>query len=312
MISIIIPVYNASDFVSHTITSILNNTIQPKQIIIVDDGSTDDSYRICKNFALSHEHITLIHQKNGGVSSARNCGLKYATSEYIWFVDADDWIMPDSIYVINEFLSKNERYYQPDILFSNMIVLGNPAIAQDKFIYHYNTEFLNENKNKDDLFYYLYETINIGWVIWRHIYRLEFIVQNQLVFDENLIMFEDMDWLMKVLIKAKRVSALNQTIYAYSNNNQNSLTRQKRTMRLYNDYATICIKWFRYFQNNMEEGKGRNALLKNISDSYKCAFTFIANLEKNDKTVAFKKYMNNFDIAIYNPFENFDKSILIK
>ena len=95
MISIIVPVYNAQPFLERCLKSVLGQTYKDIQLVLVDDGSVDRSGQICDEFAAKDSRVLVIHQKNAGVSAARNAGLQAATGEYIGFVDADDYIAPD-------------------------------------------------------------------------------------------------------------------------------------------------------------------------------------------------------------------------
>lgn len=90
LISIIVPVYNVADFLAECIDSIMRQSYQNLEIIIVDDGSTDNSGKICDEYALQDNRINVIHRKNGGLSAARNTGLDSATGEYVSFIDSDD------------------------------------------------------------------------------------------------------------------------------------------------------------------------------------------------------------------------------
>lgn len=95
MISVIVPVYNAQRYLEKCVQSILAQTYSDIQLILVNDGSTDESGQLCDALAGRDHRVTVIHQKNAGVSAARNAGLDAATGEYIGFVDADDTIVPD-------------------------------------------------------------------------------------------------------------------------------------------------------------------------------------------------------------------------
>lgn len=91
-VSIIVPVYNTEKYISRCIESILSQTFEDIEIIIVDDGSTDGCGAICDKFALRDERVRVVHQKNSGVSVARNVGIELSSGEWIGFVDSDDWI----------------------------------------------------------------------------------------------------------------------------------------------------------------------------------------------------------------------------
>lgn len=94
-VSIIIPVYNSERYLNITINSLFNQTFQDFELILVNDGSTDTSGKLCDDFALKDERVIVIHKTNGGVSVARNTGIEQARGELIWFVDHDDFVFPD-------------------------------------------------------------------------------------------------------------------------------------------------------------------------------------------------------------------------
>ena len=111
LISIIVPVYNVEKYLSRCIDSILNQTYTNLEILLVNDGSTDSSGVICDLFASKDSRITVTHKKNGGLSDARNVGIKKATGQYIGFVDSDDWINPK----MYEKLYENIKKYDSEI-----------------------------------------------------------------------------------------------------------------------------------------------------------------------------------------------------
>ena len=99
LISVIVPVYNVQKYVRKSVESILQQTYKNLEIILVDDGSTDESGKICDMLARSDNRVTVIHKKNGGLSDARNAGLDRATGELIGFVDSDDYIKEQEIVI---------------------------------------------------------------------------------------------------------------------------------------------------------------------------------------------------------------------
>ena len=101
IVSIVIPVFNGEAFIKNCITSVINQTIQELQIIVVDDGSKDNTLQILRAFENEDERIEVIHQDNAGVSAARNAGLQSVQSEWVLFVDADDTIMPEYLSLIH-------------------------------------------------------------------------------------------------------------------------------------------------------------------------------------------------------------------
>lgn len=111
-ISIIVPIYNAEEYLNKCIPSILNQTEKDIQLILVDDGSTDGSRRLCEDYAEGDSRILFLHQKNSGVSAARNLGISQASGKYIGFVDSDDWIEPEMF----EYLLKEANQSDADVV----------------------------------------------------------------------------------------------------------------------------------------------------------------------------------------------------
>ena len=95
LISVIVPVYNVAAWLPRCVDSVLTQTYQNLEILLIDDGSTDASGEICDAYAEKDPRIRVIHKKNGGLSSARNAGLDVSNGQYIGFVDSDDWIEPE-------------------------------------------------------------------------------------------------------------------------------------------------------------------------------------------------------------------------
>lgn len=112
LISIIVPVYNVEKYLNKCIDSIINQTYKNIEIILVDDGSTDNSGKICDEYLLRDSRIKVIHKNNGGLSSARNEGINISSGEYIGFVDSDDWVEPN----MYEEMYKKILYSNADIV----------------------------------------------------------------------------------------------------------------------------------------------------------------------------------------------------
>lgn len=108
MISVIVPVYNVEEYLPTCIESIINQTYEDLEILLIDDGSTDKSGRICDEYAKQDNRCIVIHQQNKGVSETRNTGLNHATGDYISFIDGDDYIHPQMLEILYEALQKGD------------------------------------------------------------------------------------------------------------------------------------------------------------------------------------------------------------
>lgn len=139
LVSIIVPIYNVEVYLEHCLTSLAKQRYSNLEIIMVDDGSTDDSNSICKRFSKIDSRFILIEQKNAGLGSARNAGMKRATGNYICFVDSDDYVHPDYVRVLYENLIK----YQADISMCSYYKFQNEM--DDGYINQVNTAESNVN-----------------------------------------------------------------------------------------------------------------------------------------------------------------------
>ncbi len=174
-ISIIIPVYNSSKYLKKCLDSLVNQTVDDIEIIMVNDGSTDNSEKIIKEYQKQDKRIKLINKQNGGQASARNLGLKQAKGEYISFIDSDDYV---DINLCKDTLKKatNENY--DIVVFDYYIVVD----SEEKY-----NKVLKNNKtgkiSQKDFFW-------AGACPWNKIYRKKFLIENNFSFPEG-IMYED-------------------------------------------------------------------------------------------------------------------------
>ena len=207
MISIVVPVYNNKDRVKRSVESILNQTYQDIEIVMVDDGSTDGSGLICDQLAEEYPNVCkVIHQKNMGVSVARNVAIENTHGEYIGFVDSDDYIEPDFLEKLVDAMERNDA----DIVVSYFNVIKGeeefPPKMEEK-------ELLYQGENHDDVFLNFFNSKRgITTVVWNKLYRKE-------LFDNLLFKpgakYEDKLIMHHILDKAKRIAYINYYGYNY-------------------------------------------------------------------------------------------------
>ena len=182
-ISVIVPVYNIEKYIVKTVESIRNQTHKNLEIILVDDGSSDNSGRILDDIAAKDSRIQVIHQENFGVTSARIAGIKIATGDWIGFVDGDDFIEPD----MYDVLLKNAVEYQADISHC-----GYQMVFPSRVDYYHNTK----RKVLQDVQKGLYDLLSGDYVepgLWNKLYRSSIVkdVINQDLVDKSIKINED-------------------------------------------------------------------------------------------------------------------------
>lgn len=189
-ISVIVPVYNVQDYVKQCIHSIIAQTYHDLEIILVDDGSTDNSFQICKDAAAKDSRIITVSQKNAGVSAARNNGIKMSTGDYITFVDSDDWLHHDLYLNMTEVL---KRYPRTDVVMCDFMTVKNNTAQQI-------TSQLREGLYiKKDMISRIYPTLLVTEDFGRLpivsactcIYKRSFMLKYSIQFDEDLRYSED-------------------------------------------------------------------------------------------------------------------------
>ena len=162
-VSVIVPVYNVQDYLAKCIESIINQTFEDFELILIDDGSTDSSGKMCDDYALSDKRIKVIHQKNGGLSAARNAGLDIAKGDYVIFVDSDDYIHREMLSVMT---AKSIEEHS-DLTLCNYYFVD----SQGKTIEHDSLIEKETLISKDSLFELLSKEWLPAVVPWNKLYR---------------------------------------------------------------------------------------------------------------------------------------------
>jgi len=207
-VSVIIPAYNVEQYLSECIQSVLNQNCNI-EIIIIDDGSTDNSFKIARSFEDRYENIILLHQSHSGPSIARNQGLSIAKGEYLAFIDSDDWIEKDSLSKIYDIAKAHEL----DMILGNMVYCY-PQGKQYN-IYNMMPEALkNKSMTGAECFTSLMKADIYYPMACGFVYKREWIRKNDFSFDENII-HEDEVWTQITLCLAPKVMLTDVDFYYY-------------------------------------------------------------------------------------------------
>lgn len=243
MISIIVPIYNSEKYLRECLDSIVAQTCRDFEAILIDDGSNDSSGVICDEYVNSDNRFRVIHQKNGGVSIARNKGLKVAKGDYVTFVDADDVL---SINYIQVLLEKNNGC---DLTFFSAEFFD----AQSGVSSHIRSipNFYSNDIKIYQEYIYNYVLATVYAFTWSNMFRLSIIRDNNIRFVQGLSFKEDHLFIMQYLRYAKNVCGLKDVLYKYRANVNNSLSRKKRklTASVYYDYAVLALNEFDVYVN---------------------------------------------------------------
>lgn len=209
-LSIIVPVYNVSKYLAKCLDSLLSQDLESDEyeIIVVNDGSTDNSGDIAQQYADKHSNITLIEQENQGLSGARNTGIKLAKGEYIQFVDSDDYLESNVLKILVDKMDSDNL----DILRFNYQNVNERYEVYEPYKEH--KPFVDYRDDICDGLTFLTERLGYGCYAW------QFLIKSDLFrLDKNLfkvgIYFEDTEWTPRILTQAKKVTSTDLMVYNY-------------------------------------------------------------------------------------------------
>lgn len=209
-VSIIIPVYNVEKYIQECIISCVNQTYNNIEIIAIDDGSTDSSPSILDELAIKYNQLKVIHKKNGGVSSARNIGIKESKGDYIVFVDGDDYLSYEAIEYMMEIVKQTSSDFA---ILKNCFTSINQKQYEDK---------IEKISNEDAIILLLGLSMELG--CWNKIYSKRLIQKNKIFFDEKLFYGEGLQFILKIAQNAKKIGIGTKSVYYYRKNNMQSAT----------------------------------------------------------------------------------------
>lgn len=231
MISVIIPVYNVENYLEECLDSVINQTLKDIEIICVDDGSTDNSANILKEYSKKDSRIKIITKENGGQATARNLGIKESKGEYIAFIDSDDFIEPEMF----EKLYTKAKANNLDIAMCKIATYNNQTEEIKDNVWYYmlgvfrdfDKDIFNHRDTKEF-------TCNIAVTPYNKIYKSSLLKENNILFPEGLI-FEDEKFFYDTYLRAKRVSIIDEFLYYYRINRKGSTVDIEKE----NDYTDI-------------------------------------------------------------------------
>lgn len=213
LLSVVVPVFNNAEYISACIESIREQTYKELEIILVNDGSTDNSGKICDEYALTDQRIRVIHKQNEGACYARRDGILVAKGEYVTFVDSDDWIDSDMYEILFNLLLENEA----DIVTSGYMT------DDGEVIYDLIQTGMYEDSKKEQLCVEMlydkqYNTGAILMSLWNKIYRKSLLVPFISDLPGNIQLWEDILYVYPPFIYANRVLVTHKNFYHYRNN----------------------------------------------------------------------------------------------
>lgn len=220
LISIVVPIYNVEQYLQKCVDSLINQTYKNLEIILVDDGSPDNCPKICDEYAKQDSRIKVIHKENGGLSDARNAGMKIATGEYISFIDSDDWIKSEMVEdMYNRIIEDNSDLVSSGVLWvdEDGVEIRNATVSENCVLNTEQamTELINDGKLKQH--------------VWNKLYKADLI--KNIPFDKGKY-HEDVFWSYKVIGEAERISIEKNSYYFYVQRSESIMGEKYSAKRL--------------------------------------------------------------------------------
>lgn len=288
LVSVIVPVYKVEKYLDRCVESIVNQSYQNLEIILVDDGSPDNCPAICDRWAKQDKRVRVVHKKNGGLSDARNIGMEIASGNYIGFVDSDDWIAPE----MYERLLSIMKIEQSDIAACSVEMVwedGSPSRLL--------TVRVNSTLEKGEAEKELLEETKLKHPVWYKLYRKEVI--DGVLFEKGKY-HEDVFWSYQAIGNANKVSVIDYVGYYYWQR-KGSIMGQNYTLKRLDAMEAYCRR-YEYMKEYFPklEVAARKAVLSNCiyhgqmvmqsmsKDEQKKAFLYLEQI-KQDYRVTWKE-----------------------
>lgn len=256
-ISIVVPIYNVEKYLERCIQTLINQTYSNIEIVLVNDGSPDDSLSICKKYAEKDKRIKIVDKINGGLSDARNAGVKVAEGEYILFVDSDDYIENTSCQKFAEVISKLGHL---DILSGNANVLKDGKISymnhsgDDTHVIS-GKEFLKNEIKRDSMY----------MAAWLNLYRKDFLIENNLRFKKGLL-HEDEEFTPRAFLMANRVACMQFNFYNYIIRDDSISTQKDMSKNAEHLFSTLHK--LEKIYDELEDDELKKLLKNSLADKY--------------------------------------------
>ena len=281
LVSVVIPVYNVEAYLRECIDSVLSQTYPHFEIILVDDGSTDSSGAICEEYVNQDHRITVIHKQNGGLSSARNAGLDKASGQYVYFLDSDDWILPDAL----ESLVSAAEDASADIVFFDAESFYDPP-SDTPIKQTYLRKHRYETASGISMFEQLQKHKEYRSAVPTHLWARPLLVENGLRFADGRV-YEDMLFTFQAFCMAKTVAQCNQALYKRRYRSNSIMTSKAKPYNL--DCACFVLDEIRNWSK--QNGVWDNSAV--VSYAARCGSRIISlyeALSKDDRKICREQY----------------------
>lgn len=269
MISVIVPAYNAEDYVEECLASILAQTYRDFELIVIDDGSTDSTGDICERFQKTDSRVNVVHQNNAGVSQSRNNGIRLSKGEFLCFVDADDWIEPSYLQSFMDVMGG----HQPDLLLQGLVE-------------HEGSKLIRSVSFKPCIYNKMEDFMRDGLHLFRgpycKLFKRSIICTYALTFPLRISYGEDSIFYLSYLLHCRDIQTLPCSFYCYRKNVSNSLSSCTHAPQQMLDFMEMNEALYSQLRGSAAVGGGHPSVITTMSTYKGIIQTCIARSEKED------------------------------
>lgn len=289
-VSFVLPVYKVMPYLERCVQSLLCQTYKDFEIILVDDGSPDDSGKLCDELATRNSCIRVIHQENKGLSGARNTGIENARGEYIIFVDSDDeWLLADGL----EKLLQQTRNCKPDVVaFKSVDIWKDNTRTKGK---SYDISYLHSLTDGGQVFDYLVRNQQFRMSAWILMVRRQLLIDYKIFFPLGLIS-EDIYWNMQLWQHIESARFVNLPIYGYYHR-EGGITGTS-DIRYYRSYDKIFTYWKAQCNNGCKNTNAIRSVMANLWVSRGYDYHALKDAEKSEALLVLKKHTDLLNYGI--------------
>ena len=286
-ISVVVPIYNASKFLKKCLTSIVEQTYDDLEIILVNDGSTDNSLEICEEYAKKDKRVKIINKENGGVSSARNQGIEIATGKYIIFIDADDYIEKNMFEVLTTDLFK----YNVD-----MSMCGYKKVNIKGKVLFKSSALEDKYFDEQAFKHYLFMPNYYREILCNKLFKLDLIKKNNIRFREDIHINENIIFILDFAYFARKYVYDNELLYNYLIH-ENSALNQKFNLKK----VSVLASYIRLLEYDLESSTLNKIKYKYLFEGY--AFLYrLKQIKIDNKDL--KENLSTFKDKYYDDIKN--------
>lgn len=268
-LSVVIPVYNVEQWIGRCLESVYGQNLNEKdfEVIVVDDGTKDNSIKIVEDFAVLETNIKIVHQENQGLSAARNTGLKHAMGDYVWFIDSDDCVEPDTVAALLEHAIEKKL---------DVLCFGINLMYDDGRKEQYNIPYVGGVMDGSSFL----TKVGMPPAAWCALYRRQYMKDNKLSFMVG-VLHEDQEFTPRAYYLANRIEYIPTIVYNYTQRDGSIMKSDKNAKKKAADLLIICDSLYDFVSTKV--GRNEDAF---VTMMYKISFAFSQSL-KNYSNGAF-------------------------